>query len=258
MHELAIIQDFRTARHDATKVVLEGFHALKHAARFSAAVEEVIVVDLQKTLQLAEQLAPDVASIVRDRAVVVSNSTFKECFPQLPHHSKVAAIARRPNYRIGDLARMTPLVALENPRAPGNLGASIRVAAAAGAAGLITIGGADLWEPASLRGSAGLHFALPVLSLERFSKQDFNRQLYACDPDGRSIEDVTVPANAILLFGTERQGISTGMLEAADERISIPMEKDVSSLNLATSVAVMLYVLRLKSSLYKQERLVHD
>ena len=44
----------------------------------------------------------------------------------------------------------------------GNMGACVRVAAAADAAGVLTTGGNDPWHPDALRGAAGLHFALPV------------------------------------------------------------------------------------------------
>ncbi len=55
---------------------------------------------------------------------------------------------------------------LEDPRHFGNLGAVIRVAAAAEAAGVLTTGRQDPWDPVAVRGSAGLHFALPVARLE--------------------------------------------------------------------------------------------
>ena len=50
---------------------------------------------------------------------------------------------------------------------------------------------------------------------------------------------------AILAFGSERQGLSDVLLKKADHRISIPMEPDVSSMNLASAVAVVLYAWRL-------------
>ena len=51
----------------------------------------------------------------------------------------------------------------------------------------------------------------------------------------------------MLAFGTERHGISAELLERADARVAIPMRAGVSSLNLATSVAVTLFAMRLAS-----------
>jgi len=50
----------------------------------------------------------------------------------------------------------------------------------------------------------------------------------------------------VLAFGTERHGLSRELLESADARISIPMRAGVSSLNLATSVAAVLFAWRLR------------
>ena len=100
-------------------------------------------------------------------------------------------------------------------------------------------------------GSAGLHFALPVvwlpeLELGRLPPFLAERKLVAVDPDGAPLMPGTVPEGATLAFGTERDGLSQELLDAAHTRIAIPMEPGVSSLNLATAVAVVLYAWRFK------------
>ena len=82
----------------------------------------------------------------------------------------------------------------------------MRVAAAAGAAGVITTGRQNPWHPDALRGSAGLHFALPVARSREVRTGD--RPLIALDPDGEPLGDADVPARAVLAFGTERDGLS--------------------------------------------------
>ena len=130
----------------------------------------------------------------------------------------VIAIARRPSSDPDALladARRAPIVLLEGPRDLGNLGACVRVAAAADVAGVLTTGVHDPWDPAALRGSAGLHFALPVAhlaedALERIagSARGDRRPLVAVDPDGEPLRPARLPARAILAFGAERQGLS--------------------------------------------------
>ena len=61
------------------------------------------------------------------------------------------------------------------------------------------------------------------------------------DLGGEPLSDFQLPDRALLAFGTERQGLTRELLDSADNRVSIPMENGVSSLNLATSVAVVLY-----------------
>ena len=63
---------------------------------------------------------------------------------------------------------MAPSLLLEAPRHLGNLGACVRVAAAAAPASpVLTTGEQDPWHPDALRGSAGLHFALPPVPADQ-------------------------------------------------------------------------------------------
>jgi TrmH family RNA methyltransferase len=132
-----------------------------------------------------------------------------------------------------------PIVLLENPSHLGNLGAVVRVAAAAGAAAVLVTGAPDPWHPAALRGSAGLHFALPVGRLDALPTTD--RPLLAIDPEGEPLTADVPLDRAILAFGSERRGLSENMLCRARQRVAIPMQPGVSSLNLACAVAVVLY-----------------
>ncbi len=137
------------------------------------------------------------------------------------------------------------MVLLEAPTHLGNLGAAVRVAAAADAAGLIATGEHDPWHPAALRGSAGLHFAVPVGRTEGLSDALGGRSLVAIDPEGEPLDDVEMPERPLLAFGSERRGLEASTLQRAELRVRIPMRRGVSSLNLATSVAVVLYAGRL-------------
>jgi TrmH family RNA methyltransferase len=125
----------------------------------------------------------------------------------------------------------------------GNIGACIRVAAAAGAAAVLSTGENDPWHPDAVRGAAGLHFALPVAGVESLPESD--RPLLAIDPEGEELAPSELPDRAVLAFGTERHGLSSEVFQRADGRVAIPMREGVSSLNLATSVAIVLFALRL-------------
>jgi TrmH family RNA methyltransferase len=140
-------------------------------------------------------------------------------------------------------ARAAPIVLLEDPRAMGNMGACVRVAAAAEAAAVLSTGENDPWHPDALRGAAGLHFALPVAAVTSLPETD--RPLIAIDPDGEDLRPADIPAGAILAFGTERHGLTAELLDRADARLGIPMRAGVSSLNLATAVAAVLFAQRL-------------
>lgn len=233
----------RAARDDDGRVVLEGFYALRHALRFGAEVELAVSSDLDELRRLAEAHAPDQADRLDELVVAVPRELMRSVAPRV--HTEVIAVARRPQVDVGAaLARRdAPVVLLEDPRHLGNVGAVIRVAAAADAAAVLTTGSVDPWDPVVVRGSAGLHFAVPVARSDGLALG--GRPLIAFDPEGDSIEDVAPAAGAVLAFGTERDGLSDDLLARADRRLAIPMRAGVSSLNLATSVATALYAWRL-------------
>jgi TrmH family RNA methyltransferase len=135
------------------------------------------------------------------------------------------------------LAGPGPAVLLDRPRDLGNIGACVRVAAAAGAAAVLTTGPADPWHPDALRGAAGLHFALPVARVAELDATD--RALIALDPAGEPLR--TLPDRPLLAFGSERHGLSRELLARAAARVALPMRPGVSSLNLATAVAAVLF-----------------
>ena len=173
---------------------------------------------------------------------------FEQLAPLAPA-TGVMALAARPSVDVGTVladSRDAPVVVLEDPRDLGNMGACVRVAAAADAAGVLSTGSHDPWHPDAMRGAAGLHFAVPVARLEQLSLlSEAGRPLLAIDPDGEPLEPSALPARAVLAFGTERHGLSPELLASADARVSIPMRAGVSSLNLATSVAAVLFAWRL-------------
>jgi RNA methyltransferase, TrmH family len=243
--EPARVQRFRQARSDPGLAVLEGFHALKHALRFGAEVVEVVAVDPVELDRLVAELAPDLAGSLAARVTPVGEEALAELVPQAPR-TGVVAIARRPAVDVAAALadeRPAPVVLLEDPRGMGNMGACVRVAAAADAAAVLTTGHNDPWNPEALRGAAGLHFALPVAAVESLPESE--RPLVAIDPDGEDLRPGELPPRAVLAFGTERHGLSAALLERADARLGIPMRPGVSSLNLATSVAAVLFSQRL-------------
>jgi TrmH family RNA methyltransferase len=215
---------------DDRLVRLEGFHALKHALRFGAEIVAAATDDAAALDALAERLASDVRE--RIAATVVERPLAP--LVARPPHTGVVAVARRPPFEPPP-AGGPPVVLLEDPRHLGNVGAVVRVAAAAGAAGVLTTGAVDPWDPAALRGSAGLHFALPVGRTDDLG----DRPLVVLDPAGGDAS--ALPDGALLAFGTERDGVSAKLAARADACVRIPMREGVSSLNLATAVAVVLY-----------------
>jgi TrmH family RNA methyltransferase len=116
----------------------------------------------------------------------------------------------------------------------------VRVAAAAGASGVAVTGTLDPWHPAVLRGSAGLHYALPVLQVDA---AEVTGPVVVLDADGDRFE--TIPDECVLVVGSERTGVGSQLRGRADAVVQLPMTAGVSSLNLATATAAVLYLWRL-------------
>ncbi|MEV0317423.1 TrmH family RNA methyltransferase [Streptomyces sp. NPDC050658] len=224
-------------------VLLDGFHAIKHALRFGARVPAALTSDKDAVLALADELAPDVREALDGLLVAVPDDTLRALVPRL-HPTGVAALAERPS-RAANLAalartpRTAPVVVLDDPRNLGNAGAVIRLAAGFGATGVVTTGTLDPWHPTVVRGGAGLHFATAV---ERVDVAELPAgPLFALDAEGEDIRGLKLPDDAVLAFGSERSGLSAELRSRADHLVSLPMRPQVSSYNLATSVGMTLF-----------------
>lgn len=225
------------------QVFLDGFHVLKHAIRFDADLSLMITDHKREALALAAKLAPDVVDTFNSSLIELPEAEFVRLVPK-PHVTRIASYARRP--RAADLRdvlyhreRPTPAIVLENPRNLGNVGAVVRLAAGFAATGVMTTGTIDPWHTQVIRGSAGLHFATTVMAA---TVDDLPEgPLFALDPDGDDIRSLIFPDDALLAFGSERQGISPQLRQRADHLVAIPMRPKVSSYNLATSVAMTLF-----------------
>ncbi|MFC5719695.1 TrmH family RNA methyltransferase [Streptomyces gamaensis] len=237
----AAVRRWAEAAPDA--VLLDGFHALKHALRFGARVHLAVASDKDAVLALAADLADDLVGELAGRLVEIPARTLRELVPRV-HPTGVAALAAAPGRQeqldaLARLPRRSPVVVLDNPRNLGNVGAVVRLAAGFGATGVVTTGDLDPWHPNAVRAGAGLHYATAVARLPVDGLPP--GPLYALDPEGEDIRSLALPDDALLAFGSERHGISPELRARADRLVALPMRPQVSSYNLATSVAMALF-----------------
>lgn len=232
---------------EAPPVVLDGFHAWKHATRFNANITAAYTDDQAGVHHLIQSLAPDLMSKFQLLTVVTSEQMSSICQQHglsRPHHTRLIALAVQPaNLAINEDKRRGPMVLVDQPRSPGNLGAVIRVAAAADIAGVLTAGSIDIWHRDVVRAAAGLHFALPVGNLDPHHQHLVPGPVVILDPDGDDLRTTAILDNALIVVGAERSGVSEYWRSRADQQLALPMRAGVSSLNLATSVSAILYLL---------------
>ena len=147
-----LVDRFQRARGDQNLAVLEGFHPVKHAIRFGAESMTIAIGDPDAVDELATALAPDIVDFLITESTVVSGDIFDRLVPTPPATSIVAIARRRLATSTEVLAQPGRVVLLERPSRLGNLGAAVRVAAAAEAAGVVAVGPHDPWHPEALRG----------------------------------------------------------------------------------------------------------
>jgi RNA methyltransferase, TrmH family len=139
------------------------------------------------------------------------------------------------------------VVIVEGAEKPGNVGAILRTADAAGVDGLILCsGGTDLHNPNVIRASLGTRFTVPVAEAATEEVIDWLRHrqiaIVAATPTATvRYTDADFHSAVAIVTGSEAEGLSTQWLAAADQQVVIPMFGVADSLNLATSTALLLY-----------------
>lgn len=144
--------------------------------------------------------------------------------------------------------KKAPLILVcESVEKPGNLGAMVRTADAAGVDAVIAVDGVTDWaNPNIIRASKGAIFAVPVADTTQATLHSWLMQhnivTIAATPDATmpyTQPDLTT--GVALLIGTEKYGLSDFWLSHADTAVRIPMVGRVNSLNAATSAALLVY-----------------
>ena len=161
----------------------------------------------------------------------------------------IIAEVRARNLKLEDLALPeNPLVmVLEGVEKPGNLGAVLRSADAAGAdAVLVCDPLTDLWNPNLIRASIGAVFTVPVVCCSSdeaiaYLKSRGIRILTAQLQDSSAYYDTDMTCGTAIVMGTEATGLTPVWREAADAHILIPMRGRLDSLNVSVSAAILLY-----------------
>ena len=146
-----------------------------------------------------------------------------------------------------DLPRNPLIMVLEAVEKPGNLGAVLRSADAAGADAVIICDPlTDLYNPNLIRASIGAVFTVPVAvctSEEAIAwlKSHGIRILTAQLQDSSLYYDCDMRCGTALVMGTESTGLTAQWREAADAHIRIPMLGELDSLNVSVSAAILLF-----------------
>ena len=247
-----LVARFRSAaRGDIGGVLLlDGAHlvadAIAAAVTFQLAAVTPAAVEQPDVRTLVDALAGDGVEVI-----TVSASVMDAASP-VKTPSGIVALAERPAMEIDRLYAGAAFVLIAiDVQDPGNLGAIVRVAEAAGATGFVAAGGsANPFGWKALRGSMGSALRLPIASeisadeAVTEARRRGCRVIAAVPRDGRPVFDADLTGPIAVLIGGEGQGLSSAITGAADDRITIPMQPPVESPNAAVTAALLLYEAR--------------
>ena len=229
------------------RMLLDGDHVVHDAVASGARIEVAAFADDAANGRFAEIAGKIRAS--KANVIAVSAEVLNAISP-VQQPSGVVAIAERPRKTVDDAFELAPqlVVLLADVQDPGNVGAVIRTAEACGATGVVTSERtADPYGWKALRGAMGSTLRLPVASHQsladalQYCRDRHVRVLALVPRGGTPLPDVDLRAPSAIVLGAEGHGLPPRILDMANDRVTIPMQAAVESLNVAVAAAIVLY-----------------
>ncbi|WP_374983815.1 TrmH family RNA methyltransferase [Streptomyces fradiae] len=245
----------RNFRSKERRFIAEGPQAVREAAEHRGPGGEPTLLELFTTTEAATRYAAivDAARAAGARVHHASDAVLAEVSQTVTPQGIVGVCGFLDSPFEDILAARPRLVAvLAHVRDPGNAGTVLRCADAAGAdAVVLTDASVDLYNPKSVRASAGSLFHLPVavgVPVERAvaGLRDAGVRVLAADGAGDDDLDAELDAGTMgdptaWIFGNEAWGLPEETRALADAVVRVPIHGKAESLNLATAAAVCLY-----------------
>jgi TrmH family RNA methyltransferase len=230
----------RKDRREAGLFLAEGAQAVREALAVDAVLELYATAE---AMQRHPELTGGADQISEKDAAALSETKT----PQ-----GLVAVCRLAQPSVEDVLAAGPrlLVALVEPNDPGNLGAVIRTADAAGADAVLVDGGVDRYNGKVVRATAGSLFHLPIVETPttHLLTATAARGIAAFATTGAGgvsldalADEGRLAGPTLWLFGTEAHGLPEPVVSVADEAVRIPIHGRAESLNLAAAAAVCLY-----------------
>jgi TrmH family RNA methyltransferase len=249
------------ARGDAGDVMLlDGAHLVGDAIAAGIDIEIATVTPEARARGEIERLVD--ALLASGATVSTVAQRVMDAISPVRSASGIVALAKRPAAGDRVYAGAEPLVAIAvDVQDPGNLGAIVRVAEAAGATGVVAAGAsANPYGWKALRGSMGSGLRLPIAcgTDAAVAVADARRRgcrIVATAPRGGvPIFDAVLTGPLAVLIGGEGPGLPHALVDAADERVTLPMKAPVESLNAAVTAGIVLYEIRRRRQETKDTR----
>ncbi len=235
----------RTRRRSEGLLLAEGPREVSRAIKAGLAIQDVFICPplLEAIIQLPQGIA--VYEVEPDLFVKMTYRDDPE---------GILAVVEEPQWSLDRLPPTTDqslyLVAVAMEK-PGNLGAMVRTAEAAGVTAVLCAQepgtAVDRFNPNAIRASTGAVFSLPTIGSDSDAVQEYlatkHMNVLAATPEGSTCyTEADYHGPLAIVIGPEDRGLSDDWLTIAHQRVSIPIHGQlVDSLNASNAAAVMLY-----------------
>ena len=251
-----IVHAFRelaaNAAADGSRLLLDGAHLVQEARAAQRPFEHVAVSAQQ--MDAGTDIAQLARALEREGVdVVIATEAVMSAMSPVRTPSGIVAIVSRVPVSIAAICQHPNalILAAADVQDPGNLGALLRAAEAGGATGTIVTGtSAQPFSWKAVRGSMGSVLRLPVAvgpppdALLTCARKFGVRTVASVPRGGAAPHEVDWRARVLMFVGGEGPGLGAEVIDACDERVSIPMEAPVESLNVAVAGALLVYEAR--------------
>jgi TrmH family RNA methyltransferase len=236
---LVKLRDDKKTRNEDGLMLVEGFDEIQLA---------LAAGHKPRALLSAPELASRAPAFSTPEVLTVSRAVFEK-ISYRENPDGWLAVFPIPQTRLDDLTLShTPLIVIaESIEKPGNLGAILRTADAAGVDALLVCDArVDAWNPNAVRASRGAVFSVPIVQCGNARAlewlKDGTMRVVAASPSADEIySDVNLREGVAIAVGTEDEGLSDFWMNNADVKVKIPMAGKINSLNVSVSAALLLY-----------------
>jgi len=247
--ELLALQEKSRLRREKCLFVVEGIRELSHCMEAGYQIDTMFCCPSIYGKSSEASLASDIiAHLGNARLVELTEELYAKVAVRGGTEGLMAEVKTR-DTALNDLKlKANPLVVvLESVEKPGNLGAVLRSADAAGADAVIICDPyTDLYNPNLIRSSIGAIFTTQCVATDSQSAIDWLKEnniqiLTAQLQDSEWYYDTDMKRGTAIVIGTEATGLTDIWREAADAHIKIPMLGRLDSLNASVSASILLY-----------------
>src|SRR5215510_11614867 len=235
----------RPGRIELSKILIDDEENILQALDSGVEVESVYYAgDEIVSAELKKKLSSKV------KIFEVAKRTTKKLFEN-DKITRIFAIAKIPKPL--DLDAITKIqkdiVVLEDVSISGNIGAITRTSLALGVGGIVLLNTehVDIYDRRLIRASRGYVFVLPVIATTtdafvKFAKQNDLQVLVTNAHAEKLVQDISsIPERLMIVFGSEKDGCSQAITDAATLQVRIPIDSRVESLNVSAAAGITLY-----------------